>query len=246
MLDSAPQMALPYSWIEELNTSSRSDYESESSYLFDPAIEQQWPRNHPSQVALHYVYQDLTYYSRQVAADVANSSIDHTILKLPMWTNIIIFKLLALRPLEDPDIKVLTQAGFAAEAFRLAMLLYMAPIWRYYGTLPSHTRMMVHKLHHVLQSEMGCKAWCPALRKLQIWVLYMGALEAGGLGEQDVKAGFVDMLVEFVAVDEDALQISRSVLWVPGLVDGQATSLQEDIERIRVFRAHSVSASSWP
>jgi hypothetical protein len=120
-----------------------------------------------------------------------------------------------------------------AEAFRLAMLLYMAPIWRFYGSHPTHTQTIIGKLNRILEIEMNGAHWCQTFHKLQAWVLFMGAMEAELLEEQQIKHSFVKSMAKVALLDENVFIDIQSVLWVPGLLDQRAAVLQEEISTMR-------------
>jgi hypothetical protein len=113
------------------------------------------------------------------------------------------------------------------------MLLYMAPIWRFYGLHPSHTGTIIGKLHRILEVEMNGVHWCTTFQKLQAWVLFMGAMEAELLEEQQIKLSFVNSLSKLTQLDETILDDIQSVLWIPGLLDERATVLREEILAMR-------------
>jgi hypothetical protein len=113
------------------------------------------------------------------------------------------------------------------------MLLYMAPIWRFYGAHPTHTQTIIGKLRRILEIEMNGVFWCQTFQKLQAWVLCMGAMEAELLEEQQVKCSFVRSMAKLAPMDETVFNDIQSVLWVSGLLDQRAAVLQEEISTIR-------------
>ena len=160
-------------------------------------------------------------------------NIDFNTPKLPLWTNVVIYELLKLRPLDNLSVKTAKQADFIAEAFRLAMLLYMAPIWRFYGSNPAHARTIVRKLHQNLTAPFGLLSSSPSLQKLHTWVLGMGAFEADVADEQNLTRDFVSALARLPLSEGHIMDSLRDVLWIHGLFGQQAAALEQDIRRVR-------------
>ena len=234
MQDLPPRLPLPDDWIVESNAyrhHNNSNTQPDALTLFDDGE----VRLHSlsSNVALLRIYRDLVHFSQIVANDVASPTTLQESLKSPPWTNVIIHRLLTLRPLDSSNLESAGPAEFVAEAFRLAMLLYMAPIWRFYGAHPTHTRTIVSKLHRILETEMNGVHWCPTFQKLQAWVLFMGASEAELSEEQGFKQSFVDSLARLSLLDETIPNDIQSVLWVPGLLDQRAAVLQEELSSVQ-------------
>lgn len=226
MLDLPPQLPLPETWVLENDKPRYND-----PMALD--LGEHWVDSHSSHSSALRIYQDLVSFSRQAADEISVSFIDSNALKLPLWTNVVIYELLKLRPLDSLSVKTAKQADLVAEAFRLAMLLYMAPIWRFYGSHPAHTRTAVRKLHQILEAALGILNSSPSLQKLQAWVLCMGAFEADVAEEQDLRQSFVSALAKHSLPEVRILESARGVLWIHGLFDQQAAALEEDITRVR-------------
>ena len=225
MVDLPPRLPLPKTWT--IDSDGPRCIDSTSLDLGE-----QWAQYVPSHPAVGRIYHDIVHFSRKAADDVMNPSIDIVTLKLPLWTNVVIYELLNLRPLNSRQVEVATQEDFLAEAFRLAMLLYMAPIWRFYGSHPTHTRTILRKLHKRLEDSSGILNSSPSSQKLHAWMLCMGAFEADVAEECSLRHRFVSALARLSSPQGHILDDARSVLWIPGLSDQQAAALGEDILRM--------------
>jgi hypothetical protein len=223
MLDLPPQLPLPETWTVEADGPLCIE-------LIALDLGEQWADCCPS--AARRIYHDLVHFSPRVADDVANPCIDYNTLKLPLWTNVVIFDLLTLRPLDDRPLEVTREEDLLAEVFRLAMLLYMDPIWRFYGSHPTHTRMILRKLDENLEAYSGLLNSSPTSQKLQAWVLCMGAFEADVAEEQSLRNDFVSALARLPLSEGRILEDARSALWIHGLFDQQAAALEEDMKRM--------------
>lgn len=234
MQDLPPRIPLPDEWVAESNAFLCNGWNAQHHglTLFDDGGEQLSSLS--SYVTLLRIYRDLVRFSQIAANDVVTPAVRQESPKFPLWTNVVIHMLLTLRPLDNSTSESTSPACLVAEAFRLAMLLYMAPIWRFYGSHPSNTRTIIGKLHRILDVEMHGVSWCPTFHKLQAWVLFMGAMEAELLEEEQIKHSFVNSLAKLALLEETIQNDIRSVLWVPGLLDQGAAVLQEEISTLRL------------
>ena len=186
-------------------------------------------------------------FSREVSEHVSNHAIDHRGFKLPAWTKVITHRLLSMRPLEYASHNRADRfPSFVAETLRLAMILYLAPIWRFYGVHPTYTQVMVHKLWETLEVRLGGILWKKLPRTLYLWILFQGAFEAGMMELWNVKQYFVDAFIRMPAGEIDLEATIQNMLWVPELFDEQALALCRDIqgrrERIMTWIGHVYSS----
>ena len=232
MQDVPPRLPLPDTWIRGSNNILKDDDGTDYQELVDQLF---W--THDLDFASSYndlfgIYNLLVRCSRHVERDVIDASRQHKPPTLPLWVNVIIFRLLTVRPLDNGPVETAAPGNLVAEAFRLAMLLYMATIWRFYGSHPAHTAVHLRKLRATLESPILSTHWCPALRSLQTWVLCTGAMEASFSDQNGLESYFVNTLVKLAVTDDFISETTRDILWIPGLFDQQASMLYQSIQHV--------------
>jgi hypothetical protein len=133
-----------------------------------------WTSNLPRQSEWTTLYEDLavsTAYSFATAP--SNEPRQHPSALAGFWTVPLIYKLLKWRPLEESEAE--DEKAAMQEALRLGALLYMVPVWRFYGVHPVRSAILLSKLKTLItRTNID---WS-IMWNFQLWVLYMGALEA--------------------------------------------------------------------
>ena len=232
MQDIRPRLPPPDSWTEEAGFSSPTISECSYYNFTDFACLNDWTTHLQPHPGVLEVYYDLIKFSRATACDISDRLIDHRNLKLPAWTNVAMHKLLSLRPLESVIDGVVTVADLLAEAFRLAMLLYLAPIWRYYGVHPTYNQTAPQKLHQLMSTRLNRGDWGDKLQNLRLWVLGMGSIESGVMGYEKARQYFVNAAAEGAVTSESWIADIKHILWVPGLFDEQLAALRQNMESL--------------
>ena len=230
MQDIRPRIPVPTSWLEESRTSKCSS-DSDSDSISAPAACGDWiPYMYPH-VELLDAFQYIVTGTQQAVDDLDSHSYDQKSLALPKWASVATHRLLSLRPSDKTTHDGIEGlADFFAEAFRLAMLLFMAPIWRYYGVCTVFTQIMVQKLHETLRIRLSGVHWGKRLATLQLWILCMGAFEANIVQDEKAERYFVEAFVEASVLSPDPIGGVRRLLWVPKLFDAQEAALQRDVD----------------
>lgn len=151
-----------------------------------------------------------------------------------VWTNSMIHKLLSFRPLQDADGTHSSPAAASSrvqESIRLGCLLYMAPVWRFFGVAPVVPGALLAKLRSVLPEAAGTGAQQPwgRLWAMELWVLYVGATEALG---GPLEAWFVERLVAVCRAHgiqswAQAAGVVRDVLWFAWVFESRHEQLGE-------------------
>ncbi|KAI6855615.1 hypothetical protein KC323_g8245 [Hortaea werneckii] len=174
MRDTMPLFALPTAWVQQY-AADRKRAMSDSQVFADGmnrvsqiriAWRNQFPDDHSPQWL--ELFEDLVLLAPLVDADLARSfagSGMEQLRDLPLWTNTLIHRALSLeRPVEtDAQVAYTSESGnlglrndqgsavqeesfVLAEACRLAILLFLAPIWRAYGVQPVTTGRVATQL----------------------------------------------------------------------------------------------------
>ena len=179
--------------------------------------------------------------------------------ELPLWTDVVIYRLLQLqvattrakhtihRAVSD-DGQALNTDGTAdsslSEACRLGMLLFMARVWRAYGVGPVPTDALRHKLHALVQSNSAI--WItatrePALGRLVLWIVCVFCLEAATIERAtgdgtmlDIGARSLQQLAALIRVpmtgQRDVERAMKRVVWVREAFDDAMLSLEAKLQ----------------
>lgn len=189
MQDLRPKFPLPPAWLEEYALLERNKFQVASNdYPFaDSNIDHPWIPRTLSQVAITVIYHDLTRLVQNAIWDLKDPETDEEALEPPVWVDVTIHRLLCFRPMEITVDDECDSVSSVAESFRLAILLYMAPIWRYYGCHPTYTQVLVQKQYALLKSLSRDPGWYDAWRQLYLFILCMSAFEAETVEDPRVR-----------------------------------------------------------
>lgn len=185
-----------------------------------------------SQELLHgevfHLFRQLLIYSQHAVSDYSSTYICQSTIDVPVWFNVVIHRLLSLRPLgtgvDLPDID-----SIFAEICRIGMLLYMAPIWRMYGAYPSYTQALTQKLVDISNNWSGWVGWDDEHFSILLWTLSVGAFEAEEFGKDEMWQWFVQTSASLASGrvgHHAALELvarAREMLWIPQIFDEPAT-----------------------
>ncbi|KAI6818928.1 hypothetical protein KC340_g8168 [Hortaea werneckii] len=181
MRDTKPLFPLPAAWVQQYMIDRRRAM-SDTQVLAEGmhrvsqiriAWRNQFPDDHsPPWLEL---FEDLVILAPLVDADLASSfagSGMEQLRDLPLWTNTLIHRALSLDWPVAADVKVAHTSEFGnselekdqgsagqdesvvlAEACRLAMLLFLAPIWRAYGVQPVPTDRIASRMGILLKDH---------------------------------------------------------------------------------------------
>lgn len=149
------------------------------------------------------------------------------------WTLSIIHRLVSYRPMQHiPP----TRESHIQEACRLGSLLYMVPVWRLFGVKPIRSATLLENLHSVLQ---GSDHTWGRLWTLELWVLYMGAMEVLGT-DTPLEHWFLDQVASVCLCNginnwNDGMALVRRILWFACLFEDKNSRLEERM-RLRFAR----------
>ncbi|KAK5128247.1 hypothetical protein LTR85_002914 [Meristemomyces frigidus] len=256
-------------WLHRFQTDhdhvSEDETQRRSALLRTTQIRMAWAAHFPSQPHPPWldVLPDLTLLSALADADFAGSPVGsglENMRELPVWTNVLIHRLLRLhQPTQRLDdarkskkMNPRTTADALAEACRMSMLLFLAPIWRAYGVRPTPTKTLLQKQHDLLLRTP--QLWRTALSdaslgRLLLWILCVSALEAVELdghgdreaeepskGAQSFTETFTQTLLRVAAltgtvlrVTEDLEKVMKGTLWVGEVFHDKMRALAGDI-----------------
>lgn len=143
------------------------------------------------------------------------------------WASNTIHQFLSWRPLSCTS----PRSAIIQEACRLGALIYLVPVWRFFGVAPVVSGYLISKLKLFL--ELNHVEW-GALWAVQAWILYMAALEAPGCQEE---AWFYDQLacvLEFNGVTnwDDAMTYMKNILRFDCLFGGKDETLRTEVMAI--------------
>lgn len=185
-----------------------------------------------SQELLHgevfHLYRQLLIYSQHAVSDYSSTYICQSTIDVPAWFNVVVHRLLTLRPLGNgvdfPDVD-----SVFAEICRIGMLLYMAPIWRMYGAYPSYTQTLIRKLFDINKSWSGWVGWDDDHFSILLWTLSVGAFEAEEFEVNDMWEWFVQTTATLARARVghyaglELVTRAREMLWIPQIFDEPAT-----------------------
>ncbi|KAF2815446.1 uncharacterized protein BDZ99DRAFT_348618, partial [Mytilinidion resinicola] len=138
------------------------------------------------------------------------------------WPGVLAHRLLSWCPFDDLTTHSANRKHIE-ECCRLACLLYIAPVWRKFGTGPVLTAALVEKLVAQLRGMSDLGGDWGALWELEVWVLVMAGM---GVEEGAVKMGeIVGLLVEVMRERglrgwEGVLDVAKGVVWIADVFDG--------------------------
>lgn len=126
----------------------------------------------------------------------------------------------------------------ALDAWRMGMLLFLAPVYRYFGVHPIYMDRIVRKVYRLRMLWSMWNQWDPKSRTLLTWTLFMVALEGEKSGQRAVRKWcvrvFADIAKEFVGPSDGTglLMTARGVLWIPELLDDRAEEFVKEIDGV--------------
>lgn len=173
---------------------------------------------------IRFSYEDFATSSESVSPAMSTSSVGSG-----AWTNSIIHRLLSFRPREN----VLSSRSFQTqEACRLGSLLFMVPVWRFFGVGPLAPGTLLTNLRHII--EVSNAEW-GQMSILRLWILYVGTVEALG---GPLEAWFLEHLVGMCMASGikswgEGIKAVKNVLWFSCLFESKDVLLEE-IMRLRL------------
>ncbi|KAF2435919.1 hypothetical protein EJ08DRAFT_294615 [Tothia fuscella] len=211
---------LPDTWIAKHSMESPRPLRDEpSSLAMRHYVEQM-----PGSKSWRDIFADLKYFSQLTQAESISSSgsIWTDANDGGGWTNVLLYRLLSWRPLEEHS----STAQDLQECLRIASILYVARVWRKFGCAPVRTSGYTTKLMSfwLRRSNDWSNFW-----PLEAWILIMGAIEA----EDSVRQYFVSEIeaiaqrysVTLGAVFEEV----KNLLWIEDVFDVARSTLLDDL-----------------
>lgn len=158
-----------------------------------------------------------------------------------VWTNPMIHKLLSFRPLQDMPS---SHTSHIQESIRLACLLYMASVWRFFGVAPVVPDTLLEHLRSVLEETI--EPWGP-VQTMEIWTVYMGAVNAL---DGRLEVWYLDRLVALCKSNgieswDELEKILRGVLWFACLLDHQHRILRHKVQ-LKLISVKKIEKNALP
>jgi hypothetical protein len=146
-------------------------------------------------------------------------------------------RLLAIRPL----IRGHERSHVIEEVCRLGTMLFLAPIWRWFGASPVWTFNLTRNLLSVLNSQMV--EW-GELKPLLAWAVYFAAIETRDMQERSQFVFILAVLMSGWQMQEwdELMALVKSVLWVDLVFGSSGDSVRDDVLSIMQMPASSVSS----
>lgn len=232
MQDLPCKLPLPQTWVEEAKSFPHGSWGITDARV-PHSLSKTWGAQLNLLPGISDIFQHILKYSQHTILDVSDPNIQPGDLRLPAWVNVAIYRLLCLRPLQAICEEDHEAAVVVSESCRLALLLYLAPIWLFYGAHPVHTEVLVRKQYEILSATTKALRWEQDLWELQLWILCMSSFEAARLPDGDIRNWFVRAVADLCNDEIDLFETLRSVLWIPLLFDQQLEDLRRDVEVLR-------------
>lgn len=230
MFDVAPIFPLPRQWYRK----AQGPHLSEDATMSMISLRAAWTADSVVGHETEWldIFEEMQAFSHDSfeKSESTTAAVPHFAGEIGAWTNSVIHKLLTFRPVSLP---LSPQAFTVLEACRLAGLLYMIPVWRFFGVGPVASATLQASLHRILREDVrdDARTW-GQLWKLQLWVLYVGAMESlGGPSE----SWFLGQIVSFSAMNgitswSEGMAAVEGVLWFACVFGDRHWILQEKMD----------------
>lgn len=223
MFDVPPILPLPKQWHRDVN----AIHLSEDVVTSTANLRAAWTM-HPD---LHHetewleIFEEIKTFSHDSfeGSVSTTAAIQHFAGDVGAWTNSTIHRLLTFRPVSR---SYAHQTYRLLEACRLGGLLYMAPLWRYFGVAPVSSVALQTSLHGLLKDDDDV-TW-GQLWMLRLWLLYVGAVEAL---DGPFENWFLDQMVSVCMVNgilkwDEGMAVVGRVLWFACIFGQRHEALQ--------------------
>jgi hypothetical protein len=232
--DVVPNFPPPPTWNLYEEPYNKHPPDSKNSSLLTAAFNQQM-YHHPEIIR---IFNDLRTCTSLTASESKSLGSDYwlksTFAPHGAWTNVMIHRLLTLRPLSV----VSTQEAVIAEVCRIGGLLYISPIWRKYGAGPAQTADLRRHLMATLDAYVV--DW-GELRPLLLWTMFLGCLEAAVEDERDWFLFRIAKLMGSLDMKwVDYVEAVKTVMWLDDVFAGTEDVIRAEIEDF-LFRVSKVS-----
>lgn len=233
MFDVAPTLPLPKQW----NRSAYAMYIREDAAVSMASLRAAWDTHLELRQETEWldIFEEMKTFSHDSfeSSESTTAVVQHFAGEVGAWTNATIHKLLTFRPASSP--LSFRRSYVMLEACRLGGLLYMVPSWRYFGVAPVSSEGLQTSLHRLLENDDV--AW-GGLWTLQLWILYMGAVEAldGPLEDWFLRRMLYVCLMNGIGDWDGGMAVVELVLWFACVFGQKHVALEEKM--IRLFRMH--------
>ncbi|KAK9233995.1 hypothetical protein V1525DRAFT_391892 [Lipomyces kononenkoae] len=183
------KVSLPRQWVRFATPPLSSDSDPEV-LEYTERVRRMWSEGGLSGSEWHSVYTDLVSFSlRSFKGHPSVRQLANMPSDFGAWSNPMIHRLLSWRPAEE----TLSRDTIVEETCRLGALLYLVPVWRFFGVSPVISRVLRKQLKFVITSHDvdWSYVWVAKL-----WSLYMGGLEALDSADED---WYTETIVEALA-----------------------------------------------
>jgi hypothetical protein len=146
------------------------------------------------------------------------------------WTNPLIHKLLTWRPAKLQD----SPKTRLQEMMRIGILLYLCPVWRFFGVSPVDGTTFVSKLRDLLTTGNVGQLGLDKFWMFHLWVLYVGGVEAqcSCNGSWYYEQIFRIMRKNSLLSWHEGLDIIKNVLWFSCLFEGRDGVLRAEVDKL--------------
>jgi len=224
MFDVPPTMPLPRQWYRSSHVISlREDVAASMA-----SLRAAWATQPELQLETDWllIFAECKIFSHDSfeSSDLTVAVVQHFAGEVGAWTNMTIHKLLIFRSASPP---LSFQTYVILEACRLGGLLFMVPVWRYFGVAPVSSVAFQTSLHRLLEDD-DVVVW-GQLWTLRLWILYVGAVEAlDGPFENWFLIQMHSVCLANGIVDwDEGMAVVERVLWFTCIFGRKDVALQE-------------------
>lgn len=212
--DTPPCFPLPTQWLQHASTSNIPRSPALLKHI--KYLRCIWKHELSNHTLWMQMFDDLYTFSFNTFDPATGSPKDET--TAGAWSNIIIHMFLRERPLKDFSTQKTSHSyrdAVILEVCRLAVLLYMVPVWRFFGVSPVISDILVNKVRETLD-ENDTIEWGDLLWPLKLWVLYVAGVEATRSPAN--KAWFSASIAQIMAENRlenwaDVMRVVERFLW---------------------------------
>lgn len=186
------------------------------------AISQLWKQQLPTELEWITIFDHL---SQLITLDHAFTPKEmEGALTTGCWVEPTLVRLLAMRPLTRGN----ERCHVIEEVCRLGTLLFLAPIWRWFGASPVWTFNISANLLSVLNAHMV--EW-DELKPLLTWAVYFAAIETRDTQERSQFVFILAVLMSGWQMREwdELIKLIKGVLWADVIFASSDDAIREDV-----------------
>ncbi|KAK9489184.1 hypothetical protein V1508DRAFT_428769 [Lipomyces doorenjongii] len=227
LLDLKPKFPLPRQWVRFSTPLLSSDSDPEA-LEYTARVRRMWSQGGLDGSEWHSMYRDLVSFSlRSFKGHPSVSQLAKMPSDFGAWSNPMIHRLLSWRPAEGS----VSRDTLVQETCRLGALLYLVPVWRFFGVSPVYSRVLRKQLKIVITNHDvdWSHVWVAKL-----WSLYMSSVEALDSADEDwYTNAIVEVLVDHGIKDwNKGREQIKDMLWFDCLFVGRDDRLATKVRTI--------------